>query len=109
MKSIAVHCSPEFIPGQTYVAISRVRREDDGNVIGFRKHFLLPPPPSLTELITTSSGDPLPTFRCCKKMELDKACFVAESEENESCINDEDGVCGSTKDDCLQYDAAAKS
>jgi ATP-dependent exoDNAse (exonuclease V) alpha subunit len=25
MKRIVVHCSPEFIPGQTYIAISRVR------------------------------------------------------------------------------------
>ena len=37
MKRIVVHCSPEFIPGQTYVAISRVRHADDVRVVGFRK------------------------------------------------------------------------
>ena len=43
-KTVIVHCSQEFIPGQTYIALSRVRREATLQVIGFRKRFLLPPP-----------------------------------------------------------------
>ncbi len=110
MNRIIVHCSPEFIPGQTYVAISRVRHEDDVRVIGFRKHSLMPPPPSLTKFLTTSSGDqPVPTFCCCRKIELDEACSFDE-ESDESSSVDEDGVCGSRANDhCLEYEAAAKN
>ena len=102
MKRIVVHCSPEFIPGQTYVAISRVRHADDVRVVGFHKYFLMPPPISLTKLTTTSSGEPVPTFRCCRKIELDKACSFAVTEEIKSCIDDENGVAYNG----LEYEAA---
>jgi hypothetical protein len=104
MERIVVHCSPEFIPGQTYVAISRVRHADDVRVVGFRKYFLMPPPTSLTKLTTTSSGEPVPTLRCCRKIELDKACSFAVTEEIKSCIDDENGVTY----DGLEYETAAK-
>lgn len=35
MNRIVVHCSPEFIPDQTYVSVSRVRQEDHITVVGF--------------------------------------------------------------------------
>jgi hypothetical protein len=93
MSQIVVHCSPEFIPGQTYVAISRVKHENDVKVIGFRKNFLLPPPPQLTQFVTASSGDPVPTYRCCRKIEVGEECnFAAEPTEETCSVDHENGA-----------------
>ena len=91
MNKIVVHCSPEFIPGQTYVAISRVKHEDDVRVVDFRKYFLMPPSPLLTQFATTLSVDPEPEFCCCRKVELEgKCCFTSEAYENECSSLDDD-------------------
>lgn len=42
MNAVVVHCSPEFVSGQTYVALSRVREEAALQVIGFQRNFFFP-------------------------------------------------------------------
>ena len=44
LNSVMVHCTCEFVPGQTYVALSRIKKDDGLQVIGFRKSFLMPMP-----------------------------------------------------------------
>ncbi len=69
-KTVIVHCSQEFIPGQTYIALSRVRREATFQVIGFRKRFLLPPPSSLSDVMSFPLETVMPTFECRNKREI---------------------------------------
>ncbi|CAB4005421.1 ATP-dependent DNA helicase PIF1 [Paramuricea clavata] len=73
-RTVVVHCSQEFIPGQTYVALPRVKREATLQVIGFRKRFLLPSPPSLSDIITCPSENVKPAFECCKNLAIDQTC-----------------------------------
>ena len=73
MDNIVVHCSQEFTPGQTYLAISRVRREESIQILGFHRRFLLPPPPGLTKVVTCQSGDTISTFDCYKRRTLDES------------------------------------
>ena len=108
MKRIVVHCSPEFIPGQTYVAISRVQRKDDVRLVGFRKNFLIPHPLSLTDLITTSSDEPLRTFRCCRKREINGPCYFDIDEDSESYVDDQSNVHIGDYDESLHFEAVAR-
>ena len=83
---LVVHCSREFIPGQTYVALSRVKREAALQVIGFRKRFLLPPPSTLSNIISspenaTTSFSEL-GFECCKNHEIDAVVFETDTAES---------------------------
>jgi hypothetical protein len=74
LDSIVVHCAQEFVPGQTYVAISRVRSEDYLQVIGFQRKFLLPPPVELSTM-ATFCVDPDETLSCCRNQPLDDSFF----------------------------------
>ena len=71
-KCVVVHCSQEFISGQTYVALSRVKHEANLQIIGFQKRFLLPPQPSLSDIMNSAPTNMMPGFECCKKREIDQ-------------------------------------
>ena len=71
LDSVVVHCSQEFDSGQTYVALSRIRSEDNLQVIGSQKRYLLPPPPEIVQIATTRHGNPVETFKCCSNVDLD--------------------------------------
>ena len=47
LNRVVVHRSQEFVPGQTYVCLSRVKSEAGLQVINFQKPFLLPLPEKL--------------------------------------------------------------
>jgi ATP-dependent DNA helicase PIF1 len=105
MDKIVVHCSQEFIPGQTYVAISRVRREESLQILGFHQRFLLPPPSALTRVVTCQSGNPVSTFDCCKNSQLDES--LTKVDEERQCPSDrEDDPC--EYDMCAEYETIAK-
>ena len=88
MDAIVVHCSQEFVSGQTYVALSRVREECALQVIGFKRKFLLPVP---TELLSLAKNQciPNPTLHCCRNIHLDDS-FCQCPEECESDEQDEE-------------------
>ena len=70
-KTVVVHCSREFIADQTYVALSRVKREATLQILGFRKRFLLSPPSTLSNIISSCEGEEKTTkFPCCKNREI---------------------------------------
>ena len=77
LSRVVVHCSQEFVPGQTYVGLSRVKSEAVLQVINFQKRFLLPLPEKLkTKNISNDSCDKLfqdqdQGFLCCKSKILD--------------------------------------
>lgn len=74
LESIVVHCAQEFVPGQTYVAVSRVRSEKNLQIIGFQRRFLLPPPDELANMVTFCV-DPDETLSCCRNHHLDHSFF----------------------------------
>ena len=40
-------------------------------MLDFHQQLLLPPPSSLTKIATSQWENPVPTFCCCKKVQLD--------------------------------------
>ena len=77
LNRVIVHCSQEFVPNQTYVALSRVRNEASLQVINFQPRFLLRLPEKLkTGNITNDSCDKLfqgqvDGFQCCRSKTLE--------------------------------------
>lgn len=99
MECVIVHCSQEFTPGQTYVALSRVREEKALQVIGFQCRFLLPSPAELTTLIKNKSESSDPTFDCCKNMQLDEGLFQCIELECDNDLEEESDELVSDVDD----------
>lgn len=79
MDSVVVHCAQEFVSGQTYVALSRVKEESSLQVIGFRCQFLLPVPEELLTISDTSC-DTDPSLHCCRHVNLDDSFFQTPDE-----------------------------
>ncbi|XP_028404093.1 ATP-dependent DNA helicase PIF1-like [Dendronephthya gigantea] len=80
LERVVVHCSQEFVPGQTYVALSRVTREASLQVFGFRRSFLLPPPPELSDFDLNKMGIMDQYFGCCSGMHLEENFFECDQE-----------------------------
>ena len=57
------------MPGQTYVAISRVREEAALKVTGFQRIYLLPQSGDMAKLLSSQAGTD-PVFRCCKSADM---------------------------------------
>ena len=104
LNRVIVHCSQEFVPGQTYVALSRVRNEAALQVLNFQQRFLLPLPEQLkTGNITNDSCDKLfqdqdNGFSCCKSKTLDNGLLkcveenhLSHPEEGTDWTNENDG------------------
>lgn len=104
LEAAVVHCAQEFVHGQTYVAMSRVKSSDKLQVINFHRKFLLPPPPELVNLArNVTCLEPTETYSCCRYRPLDKCHFVAgdsvmmfheeiqsiESDKDETDVTDE--------------------
>ena len=77
LNSVVLHCVQEFVHGQTYVAMSRVKSSSNIQVINFQSRFLLPPPPELVNL-ACECLEPAESYSCCRNKPLDKSYFVAE-------------------------------
>ena len=96
LNRVVVHCSQEFVPGQTYVGLSRVKSEAVLQVINFQKRFLLPLPEKLkTKNISNDScdklfQDPDQGFLCCKSKILDDGLLNCVEENNLS--HPEEGI-----------------
>ncbi|CAB4018113.1 ATP-dependent DNA helicase PIF1 [Paramuricea clavata] len=104
LEAAVGHCAQEFVHGQTYVAMSRVKLSDKLQVINFHRKFLLPPPPELVNLArNVTCLEPTETYACCKYRPLYKSHFVAgdsvmmfqeeiqsiESDKDETDVTDE--------------------
>ena len=77
LDSIVVHCAQKFVAGQTYVAVSRVRSEENLQVIGFQRKFLLPPPAELVNM-DTSYLEHDESYSCCRHRRLADGFFEGE-------------------------------
>ena len=90
LSSEIVHCTGEFVPGLIYVAVSRVKKTDDLQVLNFDRKQLLKPPKQVVEIC--SSGhvcEPVADLSCCRYKELKddhlkvSDRFLEEREEGE--------------------------
>ena len=86
MNAAVVHCAQEFVSGQIYVALSRVKEEAALQVIGFQRKLLLPVPTELLSLVDDQC-DPNRSLDCCRNNHLDESFFQwivdEEGSENE--------------------------
>ena len=91
LNAAVVHCAQEFVPGQSYVALSRVRNEASIQVINFKSRFLIPLPATVKTVTPYDASEIVleQTFSCCKNKELDPEVFKCESQYNESDENNE--------------------
>ena len=76
LNSVVVHCSQEFVHGQTYVAMSRVKSSNNLRVINFNRKFLLPQPIELDNVTRTASLEPDDSYTCCRYRPLDNSRFA---------------------------------
>ena len=72
-----VICAQEFVHGQMYIAMSRVKSSDNLQVINFHCKFLLPPSPELVNVARNTCLQPTEMYSCCSFRPLDKSNFVA--------------------------------
>ena len=86
MDNVVVHCSQEFDSGQTYVALSRIKSENDLQVIGFQKRFLFPPPREIEALTVSQVDTVLEGFQCCRS----KASVQPENNKLDRCVDEFD-------------------
>lgn len=93
LDTAVVHCAQEFVPDQTYVALSRVRKEASLQVLNFKRMFLIPPPEKLKTVMANESDAVFDQeFLCCRKKELGEEMLRCERESNEVEGSDEDVV-----------------
>ena len=102
-----IYCAQEFVPGQTYVAVSRVRSEKNLQITGFQRRFLLPPPVELANMVTFCV-DPDETLLCCRKHPLDDS-FFKDNTCNKSTIQSAVEMEVLDGDENLDLDAALQS
>jgi ATP-dependent DNA helicase PIF1 len=88
LNAAVVHCAQEFVSGQTYVALSRVKEEAALQVIGFQRKLLLPVPTELLSLVEDQC-DPDPTLHCCRNNHLDESFFQCIEDEGSEDEGDE--------------------
>ncbi|KAL9967257.1 hypothetical protein ACROYT_G025442 [Oculina patagonica] len=74
LQSAVVHCSKEFVPGLIYVAVSRVRRADDIQILRFKPSQLLQPPADVLEVCSHSEEESA-DLSCCSNQQLDSRFF----------------------------------
>ena len=74
LPSAIIHCSKEFVPGLTYVAVSRVRRAEDMQILRFRPSQLLQPPADVLEVCSHSEEESA-DLTCCVNQQLDRRIF----------------------------------
>ena len=70
LSAAVVHCSSEFVPGLTYVALSRVRDPTNLQVLNFRSTNLLSPSSRVIRECSTDLGQIEEDLRCCRNKEL---------------------------------------
>ena len=91
LSSAVVHCSQEFVPGLTYVAISRVRSAENVQLLDFNPKFLLAPPQNVLEVSSTNYEQIHEDKSCCCKKVLGEDLFVVnEAQFSEGCSLDEE-------------------
>ena len=66
LRRVVVHADKVFTPGQLGVAISRVRSENDLQVVGFRKEACLGHSSVVTQFYTRTHQAVLESGNCCR-------------------------------------------
>ena len=99
LPNVVIHCSQEFVPGQTYVALSRVKRESSLQIIGFHRRFLLPPPSELNSLITQENVVSHSDHTCCKNVVLEDTFFQTTNDDANTHTREDDTLCDAVEED----------
>ena len=74
MPSAFIHCSKEFVPGLIFVAVSRVCRAEDIQILRFKPSQLFQPPADVLE-VCSNSEEKSADLTCCINQQLDRRIF----------------------------------
>ena len=78
LAAAVVHCSNEFVSGLTYVALSRVKDQGHLQVLNFKRHFLQPPNPRVSNECSTDLGHLRDDLQCCRNKILPAHFFTVQ-------------------------------
>lgn len=78
LQAAVVHCSSEFVPGLTYVALSRVKDPSHLQVLNFNSQYLLPPNPRVLKECSTDLGNLYDDLHCCRNKNLSTNFFTVQ-------------------------------
>ena len=70
LNEVVVHCDREFVGGLLYVALSRVKRPDDIQVIGFSKDLVKDRSAQINEIKSIPNHGFHPDLNCCRHTEV---------------------------------------
>ena len=91
LPAAIIHCSKEFVPGLTYVALTRVKNSSDIQVINFSASQLLPPS---QECLDVSECHHCPDdygTRCCRSVQLSEEEMYINEGFNDAEVFEDDG------------------
>lgn len=83
LSAAVVHCSREFVPGLTYVAMSRVRSADHLQLLWFNRNWLLQPSERTISECCTNFGYPVADLTCCRKKLIDDSRLLEVMDRND--------------------------
>ena len=83
LPAVVVHCSREFVPGLTYVAMSRVRSADHLQLLWFNRNWLLQPLERTISECSTNFGCPVKELTCCRKKEVADSKLIEVMDRND--------------------------
>lgn len=83
LSAAVVHCSREFVPGLTYVAMSRVRSADHLQLLWFNRNWLLQPSDRTISECCTNFGCPVEDLTCCRKKVIDDSRLIEVMDRND--------------------------
>ena len=107
LPNVVIHCSQEFVPGQTYVALSRATQESFLQIIGFQRRFLLPPPSELNYLVTEECIVPHSDHTCCKNIVLEDNVFDMRNDDAFTDTREDNSLCNAVTEDYIAISRVA--
>lgn len=87
LSAAVVHCSSEFVPGLTYVALTRVKDPKNLQVLNFRTNNLLPPSSRVLRECSTNLGELCEDLQCCRNKDLSQEMFEVQ---DRFCLEEKD-------------------
>lgn len=78
LPAAVVHCSNEFVPGLTYVALSRVKDPNHLQILNFKSHSLLHSNPRVLKECSTDLGHLYEDLNCCRNKNISPDFFTVQ-------------------------------
>lgn len=85
LDAAVVHSCKEFVPGLIYVAASRVRHEDQLQLVNFHRRQLIPPSAEVLTVCRNDNEVVEDSCRCCNQKYIEQMLFAVCDKGEEYC------------------------